>query len=384
MNPLKKNTNYRLIYKQREKMKILKKINSQNQLNEKQWNEWNATIFRLIWKIWLVILLVELLLFFFFDETETISNAKYISMFIIRPSGLLAIITGAIQLIFTKLFKTRNRRIVSLYTIVLLTAYAGVTVCVHTSIRMLLALLLIPMILTPLYKDKLMTFVQAILVIALYGASSFYFIPMTGNILPDNPYSELIEFIVFAGATLATYIVLERVNSTLVLTDELSRHDSLTHLYNHENFYEELDSRRSDFAKNQLPFSVIIADIDNFKKVNDTYGHAFGDEVIRCVGELFMKHCKSNDFCARYGGEEFSMIISNDHPMETAEAIRKEFENLSFKTPSGTQHFTISVGASIYDKEYESSILFFEQADAALYESKRTGKNKVVIHKCET
>lgn len=356
-----------------------KKINSQNQLNEKQWNEWNHTIFRLFWKIWLVILLVELLLLFFYEETPQCSISRYIWLFIVRPSGLLAIITGSIQLIFTKLFKTRSRRIVSLYTILIITAFAGITVCVHTSVRMLLALLLLPMILTPLYKDKLMTLLQALLVIALYGASSFYFIPMTGNILPPNPYAELIDFIVFVGATLATYLVLQRVNATLVLTDELSRHDSLTHLYNHENFYEELDYRRATFTRQQIAFSVIIADIDNFKKVNDTYGHAFGDEVIKCVGELFLKHCSANDFCARYGGEEFAMIISCDDPLSIAEAIRHDFENLSFTTPEGVKHFTISIGAAIYDKEHDSSSSFFEQADAALYEAKRTGKNKVML-----
>lgn len=131
-------------------------------------------------------------------------------------------------------------------------------------------------------------------------------------------------------------------------------------------------------------FSVIIADIDNFKKVNDTYGHAFGDEVIRQVGELFLKNAKKEGFCARYGGEEFAMILPHSNPVAVAEAIRTDFEALDFHTPEGIKHFTLSLGAAIYDKHYESGSLFFEEADNALYHAKRSGKNRVILSTTHT
>ena len=225
-----------------------------------------------------------------------------------------------------------------------------------------------------------MTFLQAIILIILFALSNFYFIPQTENILSDNGFSGLADFSVFIGGTIAIYMILNKVNASLVLSEEISKHDSLTHLYNHEIFYEELDFRRLEYEKQQTPFSIIIADIDNFKSVNDTYGHAFGDEVIRNLGELFIKEGQKIGFSARYGGEEFSMIISSANPLDIAENIRKSFESIEFKTPNGTKHFTISIGAAVYDREHENSSSFFEKADAALYQAKRTGKNKVVLY----
>ena len=134
-----------------------------------------------------------------------------------------------------------------------------------------------------------------------------------------------------------------------------------------------------NLKKNGEHFSIIIADIDNFKKVNDTYGHAFGDDVIKTVGEIFVKHSPKGAFCARYGGEEFAMILPNAVPTVTAEAIRSAFENHSFETPEGKCNFTISLGAAIYDKVYLNSSAFFEEADNALYFAKKNGKNRVVL-----
>lgn len=348
-------------------------------LNTKQWSEWNRTIFTLFWKLWLIILAVQLFLFIFFEPIDSFSRWDYFKLFILRPSGLQGIILAAFQLIFTKLIISEKRRVVSLYTILLITAFAGITVCVHTSVRMLQALLILPMMLTPLYKDKLMTVLQAVLVIILYALSYFYFTPNAPLILPDNSFSPYVELSIFIGGTIATCIILEKVNQSIVLNEARSKHDSLTHLYNHENFYEELEFYRHQFKKKGNNFSIIIADIDSFKKVNDTYGHAFGDEVIRQVGELFMKHGKKDAFSARYGGEEFAMILPHANPISMAEAIRKDFEAFPFQTAEGERHFTLSLGAAIYDKEYPSGSAFFEEADNALYEAKRTGKNRTVL-----
>ena len=114
------------------------------------------------------------------------------------------------------------------------------------------------------------------------------------------------------------------------------------------------------YEEKKETFSVMIADIDNFKKVNDTYGHAFGDEVIRQVVVAFAEGHGNNDFSARYGGEEFAMIL----PKRGRE-----------------KHFTLSIGVAEYTKTYENASTFFEQADKALYEAKRSGKNRVCCAK---
>lgn len=360
-------------------MRGQKKPQSFKNLTQKQWEDWNNTIFSLFWKLWVIILFVQFFLFLFFDSTAMCSRIDYFKQYVFLPSALEAVILLSFHLLFTKLFPSHKRRVVSAYTILLITAFAGITVCVHTSVRMLQAMLLLPMMLTPLYKDRLMTLLQASLVIFIYIIDYFYVIPNAYYILPDNWFTPYVNLIVFIAGTMATYIILERVNVTIVLNEDRSKHDSLTHLYNHENFYMELDCYRSQFETTGNAFSIIIADIDNFKKVNDTYGHAFGDEVICKVGELFSEIGKKDGFCARYGGEEFAMILPYANPVPIAEQIRSAFETYTFKTSEGDCHFTLSIGAATYNKVYSSGSSFFEKADNALYLAKQNGKNQVVL-----
>lgn len=362
-------------------MNLLKHVKNRQSLNEKQWEEWNSTIFSLFWKIWLLTLFVELLLFVFYQPTPACGKGYYFYLFIVKPSGIELLALVAFQLVFTRVFKSYNRRIVSVYTILLISIFAGATVCVHTSVAMLPAMLLLPMMLTPLYKDVLMTMLQAVIVIILYIADYFYFIPNSPYIPPQTPFSPVVDICIFIGGTIVTYVILEKVNQDIVINEERSRRDSLTHLYNHESFYEELEYYRKQFEKDHRAFSVIIADIDNFKKVNDTYGHAFGDEVIHKVGELFMEHSKKDGFSARYGGEEFSMILRHDAPEAVAEKIRADFAAFVFRTPLGNAQFTLSLGAAVYDRPRTSASSFFEEADSALYEAKRSGKNRVVVRR---
>ncbi|MCM1308172.1 MAG: GGDEF domain-containing protein [Butyrivibrio sp.] len=362
-------------------MALLKTAGSSKTLNEKQWKDWNKTVFSLFWKIWLLTLFVELLLFAFYSPTPECGRAYYFYLFIAKPSGLELLALIIFQLVFTKLFKSYNSRVVSGYTILLISIFAGITVCVHTSVSMLPSMLLLPMLLTPLYRDHLMTLFQAVLCVLLYMANYFYFTPNTPYMLPQTSFSPFVNSCIFISCTVVTCIILEKVKRDIVLNEERSRRDSLTHLYNHEAFYEELENYRKEYEKTGESFSVIIADIDDFKKVNDTYGHAFGDEVIQKVGQLFTEHGKKEGFGARYGGEEFAMLLPHDKPEKIAEKIRADFEAHSFQTSHGGTHFTLSIGAAVYDGPRASASAFFEEADNALYRAKRSGKNRVVTHK---
>lgn len=349
-------------------------------LNENQWQEWHKNIYTLFWKIWGIIFLVQLLLLLFYKPTADYSRLQYFCHFILTPSGLECIILLLLHLVFTKIIVSRKRRAASIYTILLISSFAAVTVFIHTSVTSLPTMLILPMMLTPLYKDKFMTLLQAVIVIIIFALSHFYFIPHNTIILPDTSFSPLVELCIFIGGTMATIFILERVNATLLLNEERSVRDSLTHLYNHESFYKELEYYRNQFDQNHTRFSVIIADIDNFKKVNDTYGHAFGDEVIRRLGNLFLQIGKKEAFSARYGGEEFTMILPHANPVPIAEQIRTGFEAIPFETKDGIRHFTLSLGAAVYDRKYENGSHFFEKADAALYEAKDAGKNRVVLY----
>ncbi len=158
--------------------------------------------------------------------------------------------------------------------------------------------------------------------------------------------------------------------------------DSLTRLHNHEAFYEELNRKLSEYGDCPKPISILIADIDNFKMVNDTYGHAYGDRVLKVLAGIFLEEASKKCFVARYGGEEFAMILERDltDAITKAETIRKHFEQKVIPTDSGIENsFTISIGVAVYKPEYKTSSQFFEKADEALYQAKESGKNRVCI-----
>lgn len=115
------------------------------------------------------------------------------------------------------------------------------------------------------------------------------------------------------------YYNVRYVHDQTLLLGDATRMDAATGLYNHEYFYEELEKRMRDFdgtgqeQREDAAFCLLIADIDNFKRVNDTYGHAFGDEVLLGLANIFKSYCGGKDFAARYGGEEFVLIIGGCH-----------------------------------------------------------------------
>lgn len=144
---------------------------------------------------------------------------------------------------------------------------------------------------------------------------------------------------------------------------------------------QELAERMRGYAVEKVPFSLIVIDIDNFKKVNDTYGHAFGDEVIKRIAKIIRDNKGTHGIGARYGGEEFAIILPGEMlnaAILQAERIRRAFEKTKFQTEEGAELcFSISLGVAVYDRECQTASEFFEKADKALYEAKGTGKNRV-------
>ena len=128
--------------------------------------------------------------------------------------------------------------------------------------------------------------------------------------------------------------------------------------------------------------SVLMLDIDNFKNINDTYGHHFGDKMLLMVASILSKNSRNSDIPIRYGGEEFVLILNGcslENAYNVAEKIRKEIER-SYLTFNGNKvSITVSIGISL--KKSDASLWqSIEEADKALYESKATGKNKVTIY----
>ncbi|GFZ82056.1 hypothetical protein GCM10008018_29750 [Paenibacillus marchantiophytorum] len=166
-----------------------------------------------------------------------------------------------------------------------------------------------------------------------------------------------------------------------IIMDKLSKTDALTDLYNHITFHEYLDELIQQNESGHFCIHIAVLDIDNFKKVNDTYGHRAGDAVLKSVSSTLKNRVGLNDFVARYGGEEFAIIFTEketDEVFETLERIRWQISQMKYEELSG-QSVTISIGLCEYHPGTSKESLF-AGADQSLYTAKKTGKNKTVIH----
>jgi diguanylate cyclase (GGDEF)-like protein len=160
--------------------------------------------------------------------------------------------------------------------------------------------------------------------------------------------------------------------------------DSLTPAYNHRHFQDALAKEIHRHARSGLELALAMVDIDNFKKINDSFGHPVGDEILKGLVEELMEHARDTDVVARYGGEEFAIIFP-DTPgrsaRDAANRLRELVEARVFAVPQvgRTLHITISVGIAVYPRDGMTPAELIARADAALYFAKKNGKNQVAV-----
>ena len=167
-----------------------------------------------------------------------------------------------------------------------------------------------------------------------------------------------------------------RVAQDRIIT--LSYTDTLTGTANRRIFLESLGGAISFAQRHQTPLSIIMADLDDFKSVNDTFGHNAGDQALQAFATLLMKNSREEDLIARWGGEEFIMMLPGTGAKKATvfgERLRHRLEEITF--PDSGIRLTASFGVSAYQPG-EPSISFIGRADQALYEAKRLGKNQVI------
>ncbi|WP_426452001.1 GGDEF domain-containing protein [Paenibacillus sp. S-38] len=164
------------------------------------------------------------------------------------------------------------------------------------------------------------------------------------------------------------------------LMEKLNRVDSATGLYNHRSFHEHLVNVMGLPEAHSLHVHLALLDIDNFKKVNDTFGHAAGDSVIKFVASQLNAFLDPDDFVSRYGGEEFAVLSVEKEIgrfIEQLESIRQAISEQEHDSLSG-QTVTVSIGVHKLHPQMSKEELF-HQADMALYEAKNSGKNRTVV-----
>ena len=195
--------------------------------------------------------------------------------------------------------------------------------------------------------------------------------------LAKNKYASyllVLMVVVFIFVGLLVYVRFAESKRRNEALRELASKDSLTNCYNRRVLFELLDVKFFD----EEDFWIILADVDHFKKINDTHGHIKGDEVLREVADALRRSVRENDFVARYGGEEFCIVLpkmSQKQALALAEDMRKEVENLAF------DNISVSCSFGVTNKlNAKNAKEVIEQADKALYDAKSNGRNRIILY----
>ena len=158
--------------------------------------------------------------------------------------------------------------------------------------------------------------------------------------------------------------------------------DALTGLLSREYFLQQFSDIFHRSERYQRPFSFMMVDIDDFKSVNDSYGHPVGDKVLERIGRMVMEIIRHEDIAARYGGEEFAILLPETGPEDAqypAERLRRSLEAFQFKADNECFSTTVSIGIAGYPNCASTMDELVEKADSALYEAKKAGKNVVRV-----
>jgi len=166
---------------------------------------------------------------------------------------------------------------------------------------------------------------------------------------------------------------------------QLAIRDGLTGLFNRRFFDEAFHKEYKRAERSTEPLSLLMVDIDHFKKINDSHGHPLGDTVLREVTLRMTSHLRETDILCRYGGEEFAAILPNckiQEAVEVAERVRCSVQEKAIRLVPGNEiPVTVSIGLSSFPEAARSEKLLLDSADKALYEAKKTGRNKLVTAK---
>jgi diguanylate cyclase (GGDEF)-like protein len=191
---------------------------------------------------------------------------------------------------------------------------------------------------------------------------------------------------------MASLSTIENLKKEIKKWKKLAYKDKLTNIYNRRGFIDsskkilkeitniQTERRKKFIIKN---CSLVLFDIDNFKKINDKFGHNAGDKALKVLSSEIKKRVRDIDVLGRWGGEEIILLLvgaDKENGFYVADYIRQKIENKKIKTSKGFINFTISGGVADFKKEKDFEKVF-KLADKALYKAKKTGKNKIVIAK---
>lgn len=342
---------------------------------------------QLAWSFVVISTLAELLVFTVEYYTGGAQNPQqYLFVYVLRPLAGYLLIMLVVQLASRWLLA--NGRYMQ-QAMVYLTGAVGVVTLLcwtHATVPPVHLLFAFPILLSLVYSRQwLLNYSGAI---SLLGLCVVLFLlpptwPLHQGESPD--YVNVVSTIAILAAFYFLAIMLLRRQQGLLEKVETahkkSKQDSLTQLYNHAAFYEELDERIIGYNKKGRQFTLIIFDLDNFKSINDRFGHAVGDVVITTLVSCIRAALREGEEAFRYGGEEFTVLSyhSAEECVQMANDVLASFTS-TLSDPSWGRPLTCSAGVARYEGErFGAKREFFAAADEALYQAKRCGKNQTVL-----
>lgn len=347
---------------------------------------WNRTLIRGYWVVFGLTLGLELLYMFFVTE---LSKSEFLFRYLLLPSLLMAAVVASAEAC-VKFMASKYHD----YTLITASALLTVIVtAIHSSLEYLLFFLFFPIMISIFYfQIKKLAYAVAISFASLYLLyifnqelhDRFSLVGLLSITVLLAVYSSIAFGVLARGREAlqhlrSSYESNQELLVRNILMDKLAKTDALTDTYNHMAYHEFVEKLVEQAERGLLELTIAVMDIDNFKQINDSYGHRAGDAVLRDVAAIARSMVGPNDFVARYGGEEFVILFTEldyDRAFDQTDRIREAIAELPHEAIDGLA-ITVSVGVNRYIPGMGKE-KFFQGADTALYEAKHSGKNRTV------
>ena len=232
-------------------------------------------------------------------------------------------------------------------------------------------------------RARLRGFASRVVVPLIYGGSAIGSLVLLGKApgLVGRGRQSRLDLLCVIASQIAVSLENARMYQAM---EAMATTDGLTGLSNRRTFQERLAEMLQRAERQERPVSLVLCDIDHFKRINDTYGHLVGDLVLRRVAQVVQACARKVDVAARYGGEEFAVILENTDAAGArlfADRVRQEVQRLVMATDGGTVTCTLSLGVATLPEDGHEGRLLIEHADQALYYAKRNGRNRAVTYR---
>lgn len=353
--------------------------------------QWREKIIKIYYMIICLVFIVEVVVLFALRPhgllDEGFTSTQYLIKYVAIPTALNVAIVITCHRINLMSIKDNIKN----YTVALAASLlAAVIAFVHFDIGAILTIFVMPVFLTVLFGRRKMMRVITIFNGALLVISSI------NSLMHNNFVFFYLDVVLAFTLLIATYLIssvmidYNKANydyiyasyKTQITLTEQARNDSLTGLYNQKTFHVLLKATMEKSRKARAPMSLAIIDIDDFKEINDTFGHLTGNQVLLHFTTLMKQQCEEGDaYISRYGGDEFAVIFpraSKELAYLRLESLRQRCRQVpSVKT--GTSQISFSAGISHFIDGDMNETLLFHQADSALYQAKENGKGQTVV-----